>query len=97
MTKTYKCRLDFLGILVPYKGSYVHVNFERAVLSATGIRGCKYTTDDVELQKAIEAHKDFGTERKDGIWTDDIEPVVEQTEEPVAEVKKTRKTKAKAE
>lgn len=89
-----------LGLLINVDGVNKRIDFKQTTISDSGIVGCIYTTDDKAVQKAIEANERFNSGYRNQVWTDDVEevePVVEQAEEPVAEVKKTRKTKAKAE
>ena len=76
MLKTYKSKMTALRILVKVRGAIVPIEFHwDLIYPNSGIRGCSFSTDDVELQKAIEAHEFFGRALQPSIWTDDKEPV----------------------
>lgn len=105
MLKTYKSKMTALRILVKVRGAIVPIEFHwDLIYPNSGIRGCSFSTDDVELQKAIEAHEFFGRALQPSIWTDDKEPVpAKKHEEPKKEetpaeetpVEKTEKTEEK--
>lgn len=73
MKKTYKSKLHLNNFLVNYNGEIIRVEMNPDVISKYGLRGCSFTTEDVELQKAIEAHPGFNNGREDGFWTEDVE------------------------
>lgn len=86
MLKTYKSKMTALRILVKVRGAIVPIEFHwDLIYPNSGIRGCSFSTDDVELQKAIEAHEFFGRALQPSIWTDDKEPVPAKKEEPKKE------------
>lgn len=104
MTKKYKCRLSASSLLVNVKGKVLRLEFEADVVSVYGLRGCSYTTDNIELQHAIERSKRFCSKQRDEIWTDDIEESVKkkvyvskQEAQPVEIKKVTRVRRAKKE
>ena len=96
MLKTYKSKMTALRILVKVRGAIVPIEFHwDLIYPNSGIRGCSFSTDDVELQKAIEAHEFFGRELQPSIWTDDKEPVpAKKHEEPKKEEPKKEETPA---
>lgn len=49
----------------------------------SSIRGCSFTTDDVELQKALESHEYFNRKLQPNFWTDDVEEVIADAKEEV--------------
>lgn len=51
----------------------------------SSIRGCSFTTDDVELQKALESHEYFNRKLQPNFWTDDVEEVIADAKEEVQE------------
>ena len=62
----------------------------------SSIRGCSFTTDDVELQKALESHEYFNRKLQPSFWTDDVEEVVVDAKEEVQEEpKKVKRYKTK--
>ena len=86
-----------LRILVKVRGKNVPVEFGwDLIYPNSGIRGCSFSTDDEELQKAIEAHEYFGRALQPSIWTDDKEPVPAKKDvkpvEPVKEEPKKEET-----
>ena len=96
MLKTYKSKMTALRILVKVRGAIVPIEFHwDLIYPNSGIRGCSFSTDDVELQKAIEAHEFFGRDLQPSIWTDDKEPVpAKKHEEPKHEEPKKDETPA---
>ncbi len=96
MLKTYKSKMTALRILVKVRGAIVPIEFHwDLIYPNSGIRGCSFSTDDVELQKAIEAHEFFGRALQPSIWTDDKEPVpAKKHEEPKKEEPKKEETPA---
>lgn len=82
-----------LRILVKVRGKNVPIEFGwDLIYPNSGIRGCSFSTDDEELQKAIEAHEYFGRALQPSIWTDDKEPVPAKKDvEPVKPVKEEPK------
>ena len=95
MLKTYKSKMTALRILVKVRGEIVPIEFHwDLIYPNSGIRGCSFSTDDVELQKAIEAHEFFGRALQPSIWTDDKEPVpAKKHEEPKKEEPKKEEPK----
>lgn len=95
MLKTYKSKMTALRILVKVRGAIVPIEFHwDLIYPNSGIRGCSFSTDDVELQKAIEAHEFFGRALQPSIWTDDKEPVpAKKHEEPKKEEPKKKEPK----
>ena len=95
MLKTYKSKMTALRILVKVRGAIVPIEFHwDLIYQNSGIRGCSFSTDDVELQKAIEAHEFFGRALQPSIWTDDKEPVpAKKHEEPKKEEPKKEEPK----
>lgn len=95
MLKTYKSKMTALRILVKVRGAIVPIEFHwDLIYPNSGIRGCSFSTDDVELQKAIEAHEFFGRALQPSIWTDDKEPVpAKKHEEPKKEEPKKEEPK----
>lgn len=61
----------------------------------SGMRGCSFTTDDVELQKALESHECFNRKLQPSFWTDDVEEVKDTKEEVQEEPKKVKRYKTK--
>lgn len=61
----------------------------------SSVRGCSFTTDDVELQKALEAHECFNRKLQPNFWTDDVEEAKETKEEALDEPKKVKRYKSK--
>lgn len=64
----------------------MRVEFKRDIINDAGAYGCSFSTDNKEIQEAIEHSAFFNKDMSDGIWTDDVE------EKPVV-----RKGKAKKE
>ena len=87
MKKKYNCRLSASSLLVKVKGNVIRCEFEPDVVNTFGMRGCSYTTENKDIQYAIEHSARFGKECIEGIWTDDVEKqwqdvyVTEGTEE----------------
>ena len=86
MKKKYKNRRPATNILVNVNGAIKSIEFAPAVIEYWGLRGCAYTTEDKEIQAAIEVHPFFGKDGLDGIWTDDVEPKAEKVAEEAAPV-----------
>lgn len=61
----------------------------------SSVRGCSFTTSDVELQKALETHEYFNRKLQPSFWTDDVEEVKETEEEAQDEPKKVKRYKTK--
>ena len=71
-----------MSVLVKVGDEILPVEFKwDLIYSNCGIRGCSFTTDDVELQKALEAHEYFNRKLEPNFWTDDVE---EKKETPKA-------------
>lgn len=73
MTKTYKTRTSSAVITVSVNGRTRQVYLRNGFIGVGALTGGKFTTDDVELQKAIESHPRFNSGFNDQIWTDDKE------------------------
>ncbi|MBE6319393.1 MAG: hypothetical protein E7075_00350 [Bacteroidales bacterium] len=74
MLKKYKSKMTALRILVKVGDNIVPVEFGWDLIYAnSGIRGCSFSTDDVELQKALEKHEYFNRALQPSFWTDDKE------------------------
>lgn len=66
-----------LRILVKVGNNIVPVEFGwDLIYPNSGIRGCSFSTEDVELQKALESHEYFNRELQPSFWTDDKEEEV---------------------
>ena len=66
-----------LRILVKVGNNIVPVEFGwDLIYPNSGIRGCSFSTEDVELQKALESHEYFKRELQPSFWTDDKEEEV---------------------
>lgn len=83
MKKKYKCRLSASSLLVTVKGKVIRLELEPDVVNEFGLHGCSYTTDNKDIQHAIEHSKRFNSAQKEGIWTDDKEP---EKEEPSVQI-----------
>ena len=91
MKKTYKTRYTGYGIYVGDGDKSKLIRFEKS-LTPNHIVGSTYTTEDKEVQEALEAHKSYGME----FWTDDKEDVVVDAKEEVQdEPKKVKRYKTK--
>lgn len=91
MNKTYKTKYHGFNIIVTVNGEKKNLTFKRDFIGIATMIGCIYSTDDVELQKAIEAHKGFNKD----FWTDDVEEIKEEkSETPVVEKKRSKKAAA---
>lgn len=97
MTKTYKSQMTSFRILVNVGDEIVPVAFGwDLIYPNSSIRGCSFTTDDVELQKALESHEYFNRKLQPSFWTDDVEEVVVDAKEEVQEEpKKVKRYKTK--
>lgn len=73
MTKTYKTRTSSAVITVSVNGRTRQVYLRNGFIGVGALTGGKFTTDDVELQRAIESHPRFNSGFNDQIWTDDKE------------------------
>lgn len=84
MTKTYKSQMTSFRILVNVGDEIVPVAFGwDLIYPNSSIRGCSFTTDDVELQKALESHEYFNRKLQPNFWTDDVEEVIADAKEEV--------------
>ena len=71
-----------MRILAKVADKIVPVEFSWDIINPrSGLRGCSFTTDDVELQKALESHEYFNRHMQPNFWTDDVE---EKKETPKA-------------
>jgi hypothetical protein len=96
MTKTYKSQMTSLRILVKVGKEIIPVAFGwDLIYPNSSVRGCSFTTDDVELQKALEAHECFNRKLQPNFWTDDVEEAKETKEEVLDEPKKVKRYKSK--
>lgn len=93
MTKTYKSQMTSFRILVNVGDEIVPVAFGwDLIYPNSSIRGCSFTTDDVELQKALESHEYFNRKLQPSFWTDDVEEVIaDEKEEVQDEPKKVKR------
>lgn len=92
MTKTYKSQMNSLRILVKVGEEIIPVAFGwDLIYPNSSVRGCSFTTDDVELQKALESHECFNRKLQPSFWTDDVEEVKETEEEVQDEPKKVKR------
>ena len=80
MKKTYKSKLRDFNVYIPINGKLTNVEFRKGYICYS-IVGCLFTTEDGEIQKALEAHPKFNHK----FWTDDKEEVVETPAETPAE------------
>lgn len=84
-----------MRILAKVADKIVPVEFSWDIINPrSGLRGCSFTTDDVELQKALESHEYFNRKMHPSFWTDDVEdvkPVKEKVDEP-KKVKRYKET-----
>lgn len=86
MTKTYKSQMTSFRILVNVGDEIVPVAFGwDLIYPNSSIRGCSFTTDDIELQKALESHEYFNRKLQPSFWTDDKEEVIADAKEEVQE------------
>jgi hypothetical protein len=90
MRKTYKTRYTGYGIYVNLGGKLQHIRFEKRLVPSVKV-GSTFMTEDVELQRALEEHRDYGME----FWTDDKEEIVDAKEEVQDEPKKVKRYKTK--
>ena len=84
-----------MRILVNLKNKIVPVDFKwDFVYPDCPIRGCSFTTDDVEMQKALEAHEYFNRKLEPSFWTDDKEPsTLKKEEKEPSKVKRYKESK----
>lgn len=90
MKKVYKSKLRGLNVYIPVGDKLCNVEFKKGYIYYS-IVGCLYVTEDVEIQKSLEAHPKFNH----GFWTDDKEEVVEVKEEVQEEPKRVKRYKNK--
>jgi hypothetical protein len=84
MIKKYKSKMRSMRIHVKVRGKVVPVEFEWDFIdSGSPMRGCSFTTSDVELQKALETHEYFNRKLQPSFWTDDVEEVIADAKEEV--------------
>jgi hypothetical protein len=84
MIKKYKSKMRSMRIHVKVRGKVVPVEFEwDFIYSGSPMRGCSFTTSDVELQKALETHEYFNRKLQPSFWTDDVEEVIADAKEEV--------------
>ena len=79
-----------LRILVKVGDNIIPVEFSWDLIYAnSGVRGCSFSTDNVELQKALESHEYFNRQLQPSFWTDDKEeevaPIPEEEVAPIPE------------
>jgi hypothetical protein len=76
--------MSSIRVLAKVADKIVPVEFSWDIINPrSGLRGCSFTTDDVELQKALEAHEYFNRKMQPSFWTDDKEDVVVDAKEDV--------------
>lgn len=90
MLKKYKSKMTALRILVKVGDNIIPVEFSWDLIYAnSGVRGCSFSTDNVELQKALESHEYFNRQLQPSFWTDDKEedvaPIPEEEVAPIPE------------
>lgn len=90
MKKTYYTRYTSYGIYVNKADKLELIRFERQLVP-NAIIGSTFVTEDKEIQKALESHRDYGFEFR----TDDKEELVEVKEEVQDEPKKVKRYKTK--
>jgi hypothetical protein len=90
MKKTYKSKLRAYNIYVELNGSMVDVEFRKAFV-INSLVGCAFSTENKDLQNAIESHHEYGLK----FWTDDKEEVVDVKEEVKEEPKRVKRYKNK--
>lgn len=91
MKKTYKTKYRGFNIYVDVNGVSQNVEFKKGIIYYTTV-GCLFTTEDKDLQAAIENHRKFGVD----FWTDDVEKKVAPVKEaPVKETEVTEKKSRK--
>ena len=90
MKKTYYTRYTSYGIYVNKADKLELIRFERQLVP-NAVIGSTFVTDDPEMQKALEAHRDYGLEFR----TDDKEKVVDVKEEVQEEPKRVKRYKNK--
>lgn len=91
MRKVYKSKLRGFNVYVPIGDELCNIEFKKGYIYYTVV-GCMYVTEDVEIQKALEAHHKFNYQ----FWTDDKEEVVVEVKEEVQdEPKKVKRYKTK--
>lgn len=79
-----------LRILVKVGDKVVPVEFHwDLIYPNSGIRGCSFSTDDAELQKALESHEFFGRQLQPSFWTDDKEEVAPVEKKETVKVDET--------
>ncbi len=61
MKKTYMSKAKHLRLVVETKGERVSIAFGWDIVSQGGAMGSSFSTEDEEIQKAIETHKLFGS------------------------------------
>ena len=82
MVKKYKSKMRSMGLLVELRGEIISVIFNwDFIYPNSPMRGCSFSTDDPELQKALESHEYFNRKLQPSFWTDDVE---EKKETPKA-------------
>ena len=68
-----------MRVLAKVEDKIVPVEFSWDIINPrSGLRGCSFTTDDVELQKALEKHEYFNRKMQPSFWTDDVEKPTEE-------------------
>ena len=76
--------MSSIRVLAKVADKIVPVEFSWDIINPrSGLRGCSFTTDDVELQKALEAHEYFNRKMQPSFWTDDVEEVIADAKEEV--------------
>lgn len=104
MTVKYKSLSHLLRIVVRVNNKPVSIEFNKSNLGQ-GLIGSSFTTDNADIQKALESHEYFRRKSAPSFWTDDVKQEVHHEQEtpkevvkeesPVNESKKGRKPKTK--
>ena len=104
--------MSAISILVNVRGKVRRLEFEPDIINEFSLRGCSYTTEDADIQKAVEHHKQFHSLYNDRIWIKGepndgvveeatvepvVEPVAEQAEEMPQKPKRARRIKKEEE
>lgn len=77
MKKTYKSYLHALSIVAVGDGWSKHISFKPDFVDVHGNRGCVYSTEDKELQQAIEKNPKFNAKGMFSFFTNDVEEPTE--------------------
>lgn len=89
MKKTYKSKLHGFNFYVKIGDKLTNVEFEKSFIGLGSVIGCSFSTEDKEMQKAIEANSGFGSV----FWTNDVEEPAVEEEADKEEPKKVKRYK----